>query len=69
MDSFVGIGVTHIGDRGKSELQGERREALREVLLLLLGVELILMGWARVLRDQLVHDVLIRGRKRELKVR
>jgi hypothetical protein len=69
MNSFFGIGRTHIGDRRKGELQGERREALREVLLLLLGVELILMGGARVLRDDLVHDVIIRERKRELKVR
>lgn len=69
IDSFVYVGATHIGDGRKGELQGQRREGLREVLLLLLGVELILMGGARVLRDDLVHDVLIRRRNRGLKVR
>ena len=51
------IETTHIVDRRKGKLQGERREALREVLLLLLGVELILMGGTRVLRNDLVHNV------------
>jgi hypothetical protein len=68
MNDFVGVGITHIGDGRKGELQGERREALREVLLVLLGVD-ILIGGARVLRDDLVHDVLSKVRKTELKVR
>jgi hypothetical protein len=54
-----GIEITHIVDRRKGKLQGERREAIREVLLLLLGVELILMGGARALRNDLVHNVRI----------
>jgi hypothetical protein len=69
MNSFFSIGVTHIGDGGKGKLQGQRREGLREVLLLLLRVEFILMGWARVLRDDLVHDVRIKRRNKGLKVR
>lgn len=68
MNDFIGFGTTHIGDGRKGELQGERREALREVLLLLLGVD-ILIGGARVLRDDLVHDVIIKVRKTELEVR
>jgi hypothetical protein len=59
INGFYGVGKTHIGDGRKGELQGKRREALREVLLLSLGVEVILMGGARILRDDLVHDVLI----------
>jgi hypothetical protein len=53
-DSFV----THVVDRRKGELQRERRDARREVLLFLLVVELILMGRARILGDELIHDVL-----------
>lgn len=68
MNDFIGSRTTHIGDGRKGELQGERREALREVLLLLLGED-ILIGGARVLRDDLVHDVIIKARKTELKVR
>jgi hypothetical protein len=43
--------ATHVVDRGHAELERERREALVEVLLLLLGVELILVGGTRVLGD------------------
>jgi hypothetical protein len=43
--------TTHVVDRRHAELEGERREALVEVLLLLLGVELILVRGTRVLGD------------------
>lgn len=60
LNSIIGIAKTHIVDGGKAELQRERRQALREVLLLLLRIELILVWWARVLSHELVHYAVIR---------
>jgi hypothetical protein len=57
--SIDGIENTHIVDRGEGKLEGKRRHALSELLLLCLGVELILMLPARVLSDELVHDVRV----------
>lgn len=54
-----GIKNTHIVDGRKGKLEGERRHALRELLLLCLGVKVILMLRARVLSDELVHDVRV----------
>jgi hypothetical protein len=54
---------THVVDGRKGELEGERRHALSELLLLCFTVEVILVLRARVLSDEFVHDVRVEREK------